>query len=265
MDGAACARHHGPMPRLFLSLALVAAVASCSGAPQPLLIDLRNPFPAQPPGRHRGGQAARGGGHPRGRRPRGRAERARGAGNGSRLHEPRCHESLGAAAPAPGDPWHDRRRRGHLAADPTPDLAERSGGLGGGFGRAAGRDRRTSRHRPLGAEARAAPRRQTCGTGPRRGRHRRDADAPRPVLRVGKGRYRPSLGPLRQLHPRSLGFSDAIEPWSEWPGQPRLAIHGTDDPNDTGQAVSKGCVRVLNALLPRLTDLPLGTPVTITP
>jgi lipoprotein-anchoring transpeptidase ErfK/SrfK len=61
------------------------------------------------------------------------------------------------------------------------------------------------------------------------------------------------------------GFSDAIEPWSEWPGQPRLAIHGTDDPSDTGQAVSKGCVRVLNALLPRLTDLPLGTPVIITP
>lgn len=61
------------------------------------------------------------------------------------------------------------------------------------------------------------------------------------------------------------GFSDAIEPWAEWPGQPRLAIHGTDDPNDAGQAVSKGCVRVLNALLPHLTDLPLGTPVIIKP
>ena len=61
------------------------------------------------------------------------------------------------------------------------------------------------------------------------------------------------------------GFSDAIEPWTEWPGQPRLAIHGTDDPGDAGQAVSKGCVRVWNALLRRLTDLPLGTPVIIKP
>jgi lipoprotein-anchoring transpeptidase ErfK/SrfK len=61
------------------------------------------------------------------------------------------------------------------------------------------------------------------------------------------------------------GFSDAIEPWSEWPGQPRLAIHGTDDPGDAGHAVSKGCVRVLNELLRRLTDLPLGTPVVIKP
>jgi lipoprotein-anchoring transpeptidase ErfK/SrfK len=75
---------------------------------------------------------------------------------------------------------------------------------------------------------------------------------------------RPS-GPYGNFILGLSGFSDAIEPWSEWPGQPRLAIHGTDDPSDTGQAVSKGCVRVLNALLPRLTDLPLGTPVTITP
>ena len=61
------------------------------------------------------------------------------------------------------------------------------------------------------------------------------------------------------------GFSDTIEPWAEWPGQPRLAIHGTDDPSDAGHAVSKGCVRVLNALLKHLTDLPLGTPVIIKP
>jgi len=75
---------------------------------------------------------------------------------------------------------------------------------------------------------------------------------------------RPS-GPYGNFILGLSGFSDAIEPWTEWPGQPRLAIHGTDDPSDTGHAVSKGCVRVLNALLPRLTDLPLGTPVIITP
>ena len=61
------------------------------------------------------------------------------------------------------------------------------------------------------------------------------------------------------------GFSESIEPWEEWPGEPRLAIHGTDDPGDAGQAVSKGCVRVLNALLRHLRDVPMGTPVLIRP
>jgi lipoprotein-anchoring transpeptidase ErfK/SrfK len=59
------------------------------------------------------------------------------------------------------------------------------------------------------------------------------------------------------------GFSEAIEPWVEWPGQPRLAIHGTDDRADAGRAVSNGCVRVLNALLGSLRDVPMGTPVLI--
>jgi lipoprotein-anchoring transpeptidase ErfK/SrfK len=75
---------------------------------------------------------------------------------------------------------------------------------------------------------------------------------------------RPS-GPYGNFILGLSGFSDAIEPWAEWPGQPRLAIHGTHDPSDPGQAVSKGCVRVLNAMLRRLTDLPLGTPVIIKP
>jgi lipoprotein-anchoring transpeptidase ErfK/SrfK len=61
------------------------------------------------------------------------------------------------------------------------------------------------------------------------------------------------------------GFSEAIEPWTEWPGQPRLAIHGTDDPGDAGHAVSKGCIRVLNPLLRALRDIPMGTPVVIRP
>jgi lipoprotein-anchoring transpeptidase ErfK/SrfK len=58
------------------------------------------------------------------------------------------------------------------------------------------------------------------------------------------------------------GFSEAIHP-SEWPGEPRLAIHGTADPSDAGLAVSNGCVRVPNALLDRLRSVPMGTPVTI--
>jgi lipoprotein-anchoring transpeptidase ErfK/SrfK len=61
------------------------------------------------------------------------------------------------------------------------------------------------------------------------------------------------------------GFSEDIQPWVEWPGEPRLAIHGTDDPGDIGRAVSKGCVRVPNALLRGLRGVPMGTPVVIRP
>lgn len=78
--------------------------------------------------------------------------------------------------------------------------------------------------------------------------------------RVGTGR--PS-GPYGSYILGLSGFSEAIEPWTEWPGQPRLAIHGTDDPADAGQAVSNGCIRVLNRLLRVLHDVPMGTPVLI--
>jgi lipoprotein-anchoring transpeptidase ErfK/SrfK len=61
------------------------------------------------------------------------------------------------------------------------------------------------------------------------------------------------------------GFSESIEPWTEWPGQPRLAIHGTDDPDDAGHAVSNGCIRVLNGFLRALRGVPMGTPVIIRP
>lgn len=73
---------------------------------------------------------------------------------------------------------------------------------------------------------------------------------------------RPS-GPYGSFILGLSGFSEAIEPWTEWPGEPRLAIHGTDDPADAGQAVSHGCVRVWNELLRRLRGVPMGTPVVI--
>jgi lipoprotein-anchoring transpeptidase ErfK/SrfK len=73
---------------------------------------------------------------------------------------------------------------------------------------------------------------------------------------------RPS-GPYGSFILGLSGFSDSIEPWEGFPGEPRLAIHGTDDPGDAGQAVSKGCVRVSNALLRHLRDVPMGTPVLI--
>lgn len=80
--------------------------------------------------------------------------------------------------------------------------------------------------------------------------------------RIGTGR--PS-GPYGSYILGLSGFSEAIEPWTEWPGQPRLAIHGTDDPADTGHAVSNGCIRILNRLLRVLHDVPMGTPVLIRP
>ena len=73
---------------------------------------------------------------------------------------------------------------------------------------------------------------------------------------------RPS-GPYGSFILGLSGFSDSIEPWEEFPGEPRLAIHGTDDPSDMGDAVSKGCVRVSNALLRHLRGVPMGTPVVI--
>ena len=80
--------------------------------------------------------------------------------------------------------------------------------------------------------------------------------------RVATGR---PAGPYGSFILGLSGFSEEIEPWTEWPGEPRLAIHGTDDPADVGHAVSNGCVRVLNGLLRALRDVPIGTPVAIRP
>jgi L,D-transpeptidase catalytic domain len=62
----------------------------------------------------------------------------------------------------------------------------------------------------------------------------------------------------------ALGLSGFSPVLSEWPGGGRMAIHGTSSPTDLGNAVSHGCVRVYNADLKRLLDVPLGTPVRIT-
>jgi lipoprotein-anchoring transpeptidase ErfK/SrfK len=62
----------------------------------------------------------------------------------------------------------------------------------------------------------------------------------------------------------ALGLSGFSPVLSEWPGGGRMAIHGTSSPSDRGNAVSHGCVRVYNADLKKLLDVPLGTPVRIT-
>jgi lipoprotein-anchoring transpeptidase ErfK/SrfK len=51
---------------------------------------------------------------------------------------------------------------------------------------------------------------------------------------------------------------------TEWPGGGVVGIHGTDEPQLLGQAVSHGCVRVSNVTARALRRLaPLGTPIWI--
>ncbi len=62
----------------------------------------------------------------------------------------------------------------------------------------------------------------------------------------------------------ALGLSGFSPVLSDWPGQGRMAVHGTPYASNRGQAVSHGCVRVYNPDMESLVDLPLGTPVIIT-
>ena len=53
---------------------------------------------------------------------------------------------------------------------------------------------------------------------------------------------------------------------SEWPGGGVVGIHGTDHPQLIGEAVSHGCIRMLNRDVVRLRRLaPLGTPIDVFP
>jgi lipoprotein-anchoring transpeptidase ErfK/SrfK len=52
---------------------------------------------------------------------------------------------------------------------------------------------------------------------------------------------------------------------TEWPGGGWFGIHGTDEPQLLGQAVSHGCIRVANTTAVQLRRYaPLGTPIVIT-
>jgi hypothetical protein len=61
----------------------------------------------------------------------------------------------------------------------------------------------------------------------------------------------------------ALGLSGFSPVLSDWPGEGRMAVHGTPYASNRGQAVSHGCVRVYNTDMQSLVDLPLGTPVEI--
>jgi len=65
--------------------------------------------------------------------------------------------------------------------------------------------------------------------------------------------------------PFALGLSGHSEVLTEFAGgDGQIGIHGTNDPESIGQAVSHGCIRVPNDIITRLNDiLPLGTPVVI--
>ena len=58
--------------------------------------------------------------------------------------------------------------------------------------------------------------------------------------------------------------TSAYSKLTEWPGGGVVGIHGTDEPQLLGQAVSHGCVRVANVTARHLRTLaPLGTPILI--
>jgi lipoprotein-anchoring transpeptidase ErfK/SrfK len=73
-----------------------------------------------------------------------------------------------------------------------------------------------------------------------------------------QGRYLPNdpfFGPF-------VLVTTAYSKLSDWPGGGLAGIHGTDQPQLLGQAVSHGCVRVPNSVALALERLaPLGTPV----
>lgn len=76
---------------------------------------------------------------------------------------------------------------------------------------------------------------------------------------------------LRPLEPDTVygsfayglsGFSDTFQTFNGGPGQ--LGIHGTNDPETLGTAVSAGCIRIHNDDVTRLVEfLPLGVPVEV--
>ncbi|WP_380163498.1 L,D-transpeptidase family protein [Jannaschia sp. R86511] len=58
------------------------------------------------------------------------------------------------------------------------------------------------------------------------------------------------------------GFSEVLDSFGGGPGQ--IGLHGTDDADSVGQAVSHGCIRLSDEDITYLAELlPLGTPVQI--
>ncbi|HEV2062230.1 MAG TPA: L,D-transpeptidase [Solirubrobacteraceae bacterium] len=73
-------------------------------------------------------------------------------------------------------------------------------------------------------------------------------------------RFRPRLGYLGAYAFETSAYSRL----SDWPGGGIVGIHGTDQPQLLGQAVSHGCIRMSNRAVRRMRMLiPLGAPISI--
>lgn len=74
------------------------------------------------------------------------------------------------------------------------------------------------------------------------------------------------VNPNGPFGPGGIGISAFSPTLLDWPQGGPVAIHGTNQPELIGQAVSNGCVRVRNDVLLRLwREVPVGTPVIIRP
>ena len=73
----------------------------------------------------------------------------------------------------------------------------------------------------------------------------------------------PQISPVYGAWALALsGFSNVLDQFGTGDGQ--IALHGTSNTAEIGQAVSHGCVRLDNQVVTTLAKLlPLGTPVTI--
>jgi lipoprotein-anchoring transpeptidase ErfK/SrfK len=73
----------------------------------------------------------------------------------------------------------------------------------------------------------------------------------------------PQISPVYGAWALALsGFSNVLDQFGTGDGQ--IALHGTSNTAEIGQAVSHGCVRLDNRAITTLAELlPLGTPVTI--
>ncbi len=90
-------------------------------------------------------------------------------------------------------------------------------------------------------------------------------ETPTPLGTFSVTAKRPSLPEETWLGPWAIvlsGYSEVLESFSG--GEPVIAIHGTDQPELLGEAITFGCVRVPNDVVTFLAEhLPLGAPVEI--
>lgn len=71
--------------------------------------------------------------------------------------------------------------------------------------------------------------------------------------------------PTTVYGPYAYGLSGYSETLTDWKDGGIIGLHGTNDPESIGKAVSHGCIRMRNADIKRLIPLlPLGTPIEIT-